>query len=296
METEDFPERAVGVRNRHSEVDSRFRGVPEATARIMDASHRMQLTTNNSVGRGRLKRVLSDAAESGEFRYAAYVSPEYMGRRKAGTAVSQTEVVSIEDLLGQRPEVAAQVAQSETGAVVFAGDERVLVILPPFPIAEASFHADAHVAPMLSLLDTRPVVAVVLLRLGRYAVGVIGGDRLLASKTGTRYVKNRHRQGGSSQRRFERSRERLVRELYDKVCAVAGDVVGPFGDRIDYLMLGGDRHTLNGFVKRCRLVRDFGPKTMDRRLPVDRPGQKALEAATRDIWVCKVLTFARPEV
>ena len=262
----------------------------------MDAAHYMQLTASNSAGRDRLRRVLSDAAESGEYRYTAYLSPEYLDQRGAGAAASKADVASIEVLLRQHPEVAKQVIQSETGAVVFAGDERVLVILPPFPVAETSFHADAHVAPMLSLLDTRPVVAVVLLRLGRYAVGVIGGDRLLASKTGTRYVKNRHRQGGSSQRRFERSRERLVRELYDKVCVVAGDIVGPFGDRIDYLMLGGERHTLNGFAKRCRLVRELGPKTLDRRLPVDRPGQKALEAAIRDIWVSKVLTFERPEV
>ena len=268
----------------------------EAVAHIMDAVDSMQLSASNSAGRDRLRRVLSDAAESGEYRYTAYLSPEYVGRLRTGTGAPQADAASIEDLLRQHPEVAKQVLQSETGAVVFAGKASVLAILPPFPIAEASFHVDAYVAPLLSLLDTRPVVAVVLLRLGRYAVGVIGGDRLLASKTDTRYVKNRHRKGGSSQRRFERSRERLVRELYDKVCVVAGDIVGPFSDRIDYLMLGGERHTLNGFAKRCRLIRDLGPKTLDRRLPVDRPGQKALEASIRDIWVGKVLTFEKPEV
>ena len=249
-----------------------------------------------SAGRGRLRRVLSGAAESGVYHETAYVPPGYLSPRKAGFPSPTAGAVSIEDLLERHPEVVKQIVRSETGAVVFGGDEGALVILPPFPVAKVSFHAEACVAPMLSLLDARPVVAVVLLRLGRYAVGVIGGDRLLVSKTGARYVKSRHRQGGSSQRRFERSRERLIRELYDNACKVAGDVIGPFGDRIDYLMLGGERHTLEGFVKRCRLVREMGPKTLDRRLPVNRPGQKALEAAARDIWVGKVLTFERPDV
>ena len=118
--------------------------------------------------------------------------------------------------------------------------------------------------PILDVLDSRPVVGIVLLRLGRYAVAVLRGNRLLATKTDTRYVKNRHRKGGSSQRRFERSRERLVRELYDTTCRMTRSVFEPHLREIDYVMLGGERGTLNGFVKRCRLMQDLEPKTLSR--------------------------------
>ena len=78
------------------------------------------------------------------------------------------------------------------------------------------------------MLDTEYVLGIVLLRLGRYAIGVLRGNRLIASKTDSRYMKNRHRAGGQSQRRFERSRERLIRELYDKTCEMARTVFAPY--------------------------------------------------------------------
>lgn len=262
---------------------------------IWEISDKLELKTSYLADWDRMKRVLVDAVNSGVYRQTAYLSPEFLDNVKSGRTCSKIDVASVEEYLGQTPEIINQITQSETGAVIFKGDESVLVILPPFPIVEASFHADVHILPMVSLLDDRPVVAVIFLRLGRYAVGVVEGDMLLASKTGTRYVKNRHRQGGSSQRRFERSRERLVRELYDKACAVAGEVIAPFRDSIDHLMFGGERHVLNGFVKRCRFVRELEKKMLNRRLPVGRPGQEALESATRDIWVGRVLIFTESD-
>ena len=184
---------------------------------------------------------------------------------------------------------------SDTGVALFVGDRLTVAIEPPFPLARSRMDPGVNATPMLELLDSDPLAAVVLLRLGRYAVGVVRGEELLASKTDTRYVKSRHRKGGSSQRRFERSRERLVRELYDKACEVAADVLAPFGKSIDYLLLGGERHTLQGFVKRCRRMQELAPKTLSRRLPVDRPGRRALEAMPREVWRSRVMEFAADE-
>ena len=188
--------------------------------------------------------------------------------------------------------VAAQVGDSETGLALFAGEKRIVVVVPPFPLdAYGGVAGGVDLGPIVELLNRDLLVGVVLLRLGRYAVGVVGGDRLVASKTDTRYVKRRHRAGGSSQRRFERSRERLVRELYDKTCRVFRDVISPYADRMDYVLMGGERHTLRAFVKRCDGLRALESKTLRRVLPVERPGQKALESAPLDIWKSRVDVF-----
>lgn len=185
----------------------------------------------------------------------------------------------------------SDVGQSDTGIAVFVSRDRTVAIQPPFPLAVDVRAAGISSKPILDSLDSEPVVGLVLLRLGRYAVAVLRGDKLLATKTDTRYVKNRHRAGGSSQRRFERSRERLVRELYDTTCRITRGVFEPFLREIDYVMLGGERGTLNGFVKRCRLMQDLEPKTLSRLLPVDRPNQKALESISYEMWKSRVTFF-----
>ena len=115
---------------------------------------------------------------------------------------------------------------------------------------------------------------------------------MLASKTGSRYVKSRHRAGGSSQRRFERSRERLVRELYDKACTVTRDLFAPYHDRLEFVLMGGERHTLQAFVQRCAYLGTLSEKTLARRLEVDRPGQAALDGIAHEVWKSRVLVFS----
>ena len=188
-------------------------------------------------------------------------------------------------------EVVYRLGTSETGLVVLLASDRTVAIRPPFPLKVDVRVAGLAAAPLLELLDTEPVIGVVMLRLGRYAVGVLRGETLLATKTDTRYVKRRHRAGGQSQRRFERSRERLIRELYDKGCEVTRTVFGPHLAVMDYLFLGGEKGSLDGFVKRCRLVRELRPKTLSRRLPVDRPNQKALEQLPHEVWKSDVTFF-----
>ena len=188
-------------------------------------------------------------------------------------------------------EALAEIGSSDTGVAVFVSPERTVAIQPPFPLAVDVRAAGAASKSILDVLDSEPIVGIVLLRLGRYAVAVVRGNRLLATKTDSRYVKNRHRAGGTSQRRFERSRERLVRELYDTTCRMTRGVFEPYLREIDYVMLGGERGTLNGFVKRCRLMQDLEPRTLSRLLPVDRPNQKALESISYEVWKSRVTFF-----
>ena len=237
-----------------------------------------------------LLRLLAEVESSGWCRRTIYLTP---ATAEPGQIHSQ---VDLEDSWERRvASVVQQAGESETGLVVFLGDERAVAVAPPFPIETSMLTDDAGTSSLRRLLTTELLVGVVLLRLGRYAVGVLRGDALVASKAGARYVKGRHRAGGSSQRRFERSRERLVRELFDKTCEAVRGVFSPYESSVDRVLMGGERHTLRGFVRRCRYMKSLEQITLKRVIQVDRPGQKALERIAPEVWKSEVLTFATEE-
>lgn len=183
----------------------------------------------------------------------------------------------------------ARELDSETGAVFFWSEGRRVAVLPPFPLREASCRAGCDTAPLRSLLAAPRKVGVVLVRLGRYAVGVFEGGRLVDSKSGHRFVKGRHRAGGQSAQRFVRVREKQARELFDKACEEARARFEPVERGLDHVFLGGDRHTLTAFLKRCPYLRRLQDRTMKRVLPVGRPSRDALEAMPREIYTSQVL-------
>ena len=77
-------------------------------------------------------------------------------------------------------------------------DESVLTVTPPFGLEHQGEYDVVRAGPLLDALEVEPRVAAVLVRMGGYAVGVFEGERLVASKVGTRFVKGRHKKGGSS--------------------------------------------------------------------------------------------------
>ena len=182
---------------------------------------------------------------------------------------------------------------SETGAVIFASAHDVVAIAPPFPVKQSMVFENYDHSELRRILETKLTVGIILLRLGRYAVGVLEGDRLIASKTDSRYVKNRHRAGGSSQRRFMRSRERLIRELYDKTCDVTRSLLEPHENSLDYVLLGGEQQTITGFVKRCDFIRRMRTPRLNRLLEVGSPNQKSLDAIVTQVWCSRMITLQR---
>ena len=196
--------------------------------------------------------------------------------------------------------MAPRVEKWGTGAVVFWGEGAALgdasqgvsslAILPPFPVETDQALAGWDVSPLRSLLARDYMVGVVLLRLGRYAVGVFRGGEMLASKTDTRYVKGRHSAGGTSQKRFERVREKQVQEIFRKTCSVVKERFAPFEDRLDYIFLGGERFTLQGLLKRCDYLQGLSAKTSPRLLNVRDPTHVALEGAIDTVWESRVLS------
>ena len=51
-----------------------------------------------------------------------------------------------------------------------------------------------------------------------------------------------------------RSRDRLIRELYDEACTVTRRIFEPHLESIDCVLTGGERQTINGFLKRCEFL------------------------------------------
>ena len=247
----------------------------------------LELVERHSTGKARLIRLLDEIAEDCWCERTLYLTPASLNARADDSRVVRTDRPD-DDVLAV---VSQAVGESDTGLALFVGQGRAVAICPPFPLRDDVSRSGLVSSPLLRLLETEYLIGIVLLRLGRYAVGVLEGDKLIASKTAGRYMKSRHRAGGQSQRRFERSRERLIRELYDKTCEMTRSVFAPYADRIDYILLGGENSTLSGFTERCRLMRDFSHKTQKRRLAIDRPDQKTLNNIAFETWKSRVYSF-----
>jgi hypothetical protein len=183
---------------------------------------------------------------------------------------------------------------SATGFALFAWPSSALLVVPPFPI-EADLDApNIDDGPLVDLLARPRVYAVFLLRLGGFSVGFFRGDSLVDSKTDQRFVKNRHRKGGQSSRRFERIREKQIDELFDKACVTVRDRLAPYEREIEHVFLGGDRRTLQSFRKVCDYFDSFGERLMPRVLHLTGdPRKAALEAMPREVWSSDVWTYDR---
>lgn len=183
------------------------------------------------------------------------------------------------------------VRRNTAGLVVISGPDMLLALTPAFPVPSST---SSDFAALRKYAERRRTVAIVLLRLGAYAVGVAVDGDLKAKKSDTRYVKGRHKAGGQSQRRFERNREKWVRELFDKACRDAMERFTPFSGSIDHLALGGDRQVLNSFMKRCAALKGLQDHQLPGLLTVDRPNSGALATAARDLWSWRVYRAPAP--
>jgi Actinobacteria/chloroflexi VLRF1 release factor len=188
--------------------------------------------------------------------------------------------------------IAELAAASETGSVLFARAGETTLIVPPFVVEEDLDYSEMYCRPLVQLLERPRVAAVFLLRLGGFSVGFFRGDAVVDSKTDRRFVKNRHRKGGQSQRRFDRIREKQVHELFGKACAEAREKLGAYEDEIEHVFFGGDRLTLLAFRKECTYFERFGDRLMRRILPVPGdPRRASLDAMPAEIWSSDVYTF-----
>jgi len=193
-------------------------------------------------------------------------------------------------------EIAELVAASQTGAAVFRGAARNLLVRPPFPLTGHFISPKIDIEPLRSMLESTCTVALVLVRLGAFAIGVCRGEQLVTSKTGTGLVHGRHRKGGSSQRRFERRRENQAREFLERVCGHARQQLDPYAKDLDYLVYGGARTTIQSLKKQCPFLNQFEDRTLPPLLSIPQPRRAVLEEAITDVWSSTIIEWHDKEV
>ena len=204
----------------------------------------------------------------------------------------QAEVESlIADIPEQQdipPEIARLAAGSKTGAVLFWGSERKSLILPPFPIREKSITQGYHIEPLRSLLKHDYKIALVLVRLGSYAIGLCQGDRLVSSKVGTGLVHGRHKKGGSSQARFRRHREKQIESFLTRVCSHAQEHLEAQSKTLDYIVYGGAWTTILSLKKRCPSLQKFEDRVLPPLSELPELRQAVLERAISLAWSSRI--------
>jgi hypothetical protein len=175
------------------------------------------------------------------------------------------------------------------GSARFELDEAVLTVTPPFGLEHEGEYDVVRAGPLLDALEVEPRVAVVLVRMGGYAVGVFEGERLVASKVGTRFVKGRHKKGGSSSNRFRRRRGEQERELVDAAAAEAARVLEPWRSRVDHVALGGDRSAVTRVLESRADLAWLQPLALERFFDVPEPRLRVLEALPYQLYAAKVV-------
>jgi hypothetical protein len=170
------------------------------------------------------------------------------------------------------------------GAVRIELAAEVLVVRPPFGIAHEAEYDSVRLSPLFEALAADHDVAALLVRLGGYAVGVFEGERLVASKVGSRFVKGRHRKGGSSANRFRRRREEQARALAEEAAEVAAHVLAPWRDRVEAVALGGDRAAIRQVLAARGELAWLAERALPRFFTVPEPRQRVLERLPYDLY------------
>jgi peptide subunit release factor 1 (eRF1) len=174
------------------------------------------------------------------------------------------------------------------GAARFEADDLTIVARPPFPLRHEAEYDRVRVAPLLEEIAEDHVVGAVLVRLGGYAVGVFEGERLVASKVGSRNVHGRHRAGGSSANRFRRRREEQARVLLLDAGEVAERVLDPQRGRLEAVALGGDRAAIRQLVELRPELRWLEERALTRFFTVPEPRQAVLERLPYDVYAVEL--------
>ena len=160
--------------------------------------------------------------------------------------------------------------------VLRASDGTVAECHLPFPPltqpAPAGTDAAGQAARIAAHAAADRTVGVLLVRLGGYAAGVFGGSppRLISSRTGSRLVHGRSAAGGWSQHRFARRRDNQAALALAAAADTAVAVLCPYLERLDAVVLGGDRRTAAGLRSDPRL-RPVLDRAVERFLTVPDP-------------------------
>jgi hypothetical protein len=170
------------------------------------------------------------------------------------------------------------------GAVRIEAAGEVITVRSPFGLAHEGVYEVVELEPLFEALAADHVVAAMLVRLGGYAIGVFDGERLVSSKVGSRFVKGRHKKGGSSSGRFRRRREEQARELIEEAAEVAARVLEPWRDRVEFAAFGGDRAAVERVLAASPELGWLSERALPRFFSVPDPRQAVLGRLPYDLY------------
>ena len=156
---------------------------------------------------------------------------------------------------------------------------------PPLPAPDGGTWPDdpAGLAALIAAhAAVDRTVGVFLVRLGGFAAGVFAGSppRLISSKVGSRLVHGRSAAGGTSQHRFARRRENQATAAIAAAADTAVKVLVPYAERLDAVVLGGERKAVTAARADPRL-RPVLRHAVDRFLTVPDPKLAVLRDSPR---------------
>jgi peptide subunit release factor 1 (eRF1) len=179
------------------------------------------------------------------------------------------------------------------GAVTIETADETITVRPPFGLAHEAEYETVELEPLFDALAEDHTVAALLVRLGGYAVGVFEGERLAASKVGSRFVKGRHKKGGSSSGRFSRRREEQARTLIEAAADTAVRILDPWRDRVAYTALGGDRTAVDRVLAAQPELAWLAERALPRFFAVPDPRQRELERLPYELYAAELVTLER---
>ena len=210
----------------------------------------------------------------------------------AAKASIEKLITKISDARCFPEDISNLMAESPSGAMLFSGPQQHYLIIPPFPLdVKEGVITTCEIEPLYSLMTSELILGLVMVRLGKYAIGVLQGERLLSSKVGTGLVHARHRQGGSSAHRFERHREKQIETFFTRICLHAREQLEPYARRIDYIIYGGARETVLDFRSQCRFLHEFDNRALGRLISVREPDRAGLIDSIQEAWSSRVVSW-----
>jgi hypothetical protein len=146
---------------------------------------------------------------------------------------------------------AFETSLADDGAVrITCADTTTVTLRPPFPWTPGP----ALLARLQAAARQPHRAGVLLVRRGRWAVGVFSGGELLASKVDSRQVQGRTAAGGWSQQRFARRRAHQTDAVVGAAVETAVRVLLPHAEGLAALFTGGDRGLVDEVLADPRLA------------------------------------------
>lgn len=180
---------------------------------------------------------------------------------------------------------AVQEESDDGGTLLRAADGATALLRAPWPVDGRPGKGSTTVERLASLASQERRLGIILVRRGGYAVGVVSGGKVSASKSGSRYVQSRSAAGGSSQQRFARRRENQANALTQAVARHAAEVFAGHG--IEYLVLCGDA-ALSAAVLEEAALKEYASRKRLAFLAVADPNATVLRKAAADACAVRI--------